>query len=70
MQPPWLDKKNDFGPPEGCPDLAAAVGVAAILAGQREVPQVVESNPAAVGRHQNLAKKMEWVANNFKPVWK
>ena len=53
------NKKNDFGPPEVCPDLAAAVGVAAILAGQREVPQVVESNPAVVGRHQNLVKKME-----------
>ena len=64
MQPPCLDKKfankkNGVGPPEGCPDLAAAVGVAAILAGQREVPQVVESNPAVVGRHQNLVKEIE-----------
>ena len=43
--------------PESCPDLTAVVGVALELAGQAQVPQVVDPNPAVIGRHQNLVKK-------------
>lgn len=43
--------------PEAGFDLAAAVDIALVLHGQREIPQVIQANAGVIGRHQDLQKR-------------
>lgn len=52
----WQTEKEPFSPEAGF-DLTTAVDVTLVLHGQRQVPQVIQADPAVIGGYQNLITK-------------